>query len=223
LEVPDEACLRVSAHAVLRLQEEKNLAPTICAMVHTVEWEAVMALEFTTSFVEDARAIFRYYRRLGEGAMAQTGDAHLFATLDPEMNSIAQIVKHMAGNMRSRWTGFPQADGEKPDRNRDAEFEDPPATRAAVLALWDEGWDCLFRALEPLREEDMSGVTTIRGERHSVMQAIQRQVAHYSYHVGQIVVLAKHFQGANWQSLSVPRGHSSGFNQAVREGRSSQR
>ncbi|MGI8770175.1 MAG: DUF1572 family protein [Acidobacteriaceae bacterium] len=170
-----------------------------------------MTLEFTTSFVADARAIFRYYRRLGDGALAQTDDAHLFATLDPEMNSIALIIKHMAGNMRSRWIGFPEADGEKPDRNRDAEFEDPPATRAAVLALWDEGWECLFRALEPLREEDMSKVTTIRGERHSLLQAIQRQVAHYSYHVGQIVLLAKHFRGANWQSLSMPKRSSSGF------------
>lgn len=182
-----------------------------------------MALEFTTSFIADARAIFRYYRRLGDGAMAQTGDAHLFTTLDPEMNSIAQIVKHMAGNMRSRWTGFPQADGEKSDRNRDAEFDAPPATRAAVLALWDEGWECLFRALGPLREEDMPRVTTIRGERHSVMQAIQRQVAHYSYHVGQMVLLAKHFQGANWQSLSVPKGSSAAFNQDVFAGRASQR
>jgi hypothetical protein len=155
--------------------------------------------------------------------MAQTSDADLFRTLDSEMNSIALIVKHVAGNMRSRWTGFPEADGEKPDRNRDAEFEDPPATRAEVLALWDDAWDRLFRALEPLREEDMSRVTTIRGERHSVMQAIQRSVAHCSYHVGQIVLLAKHFGGTNWQSLSVPRGRSADFNQSVREGRASQR
>jgi hypothetical protein len=155
--------------------------------------------------------------------MAQTSDADLFRTLDPEMNSIALIVKHVAGNMRSRWTGFPEADGEKPDRNRDAEFEDPPATRAEVLALWDDAWDRLFRALEPLREEDMARVTTIRGERHSVMQAIQRSVAHCSYHVGQIVLLAKHFGSANWQSLSVPRGRSADFNQSVREGRASQR
>jgi hypothetical protein len=182
-----------------------------------------MALEFTTSFVSDATAIFRYYRKLGDGAMAQTRDADLFRTLDPEMNSIALIVKHVAGNMRSRWTGFPEADGEKPERNRDAEFEAPPATRAEVLALWDDGWDRLFRALEPLRDEDMQRVTTIRGERHSVMQAIQRGVAHCSYHVGQIVLLAKHFRGAEWQSLSVPRGMSSDFNQAVREGRASQR
>jgi hypothetical protein len=155
--------------------------------------------------------------------MAQTSDADLFRTLDPEMNSIALIIKHVAGNMRSRWTGFPEADGEKPDRNRDAEFEDPSATRAEVLALWDDAWDRLFRALEPLREEDMSRVTTIRGERHSVMQAIQRSVAHCSYHVGQIVLLAKHFGGTNWQSLSVPRGRSADFNQSVREGRASQR
>ncbi len=182
-----------------------------------------MALEFTTSFVADAIAIFHFYKRLGDGAMAQAKDADLFTTLDPEMNSIAQIVKHMAGNMRSRWTGFPEADGEKPDRNRDGEFENPPATRVAMLALWNEGWDSLFRALETLGEEDMPRVTTIRGERHSVMQAIQRQVAHYSYHVGQIVLLAKHFQGTNWKSLSVPRGGSAGFNQEVGSGLASQR
>ncbi len=182
-----------------------------------------MALQFTTSFVADAQAIFAYYRGLGDGAMAQISDADLFATLDPEMNSIAQVVKHMGGNMRSRWIGFPETDGEKPDRNRDAEFEDPPASRAAVLALWNEGWDCLFRALEPLQDDDMSRVTTIRGERHSVMQAIQRQVAHYSYHVGQIVLLAKHFRGADWQSLSVPRGGSATFNQEVAKGQASQR
>jgi hypothetical protein len=160
---------------------------------------------------------------MGEAAIAQVSDADLTATLDPEMNSIALIVKHMAGNMRSRWIGFPDADGEKPDRNRDTEFEAPPATRAEVMKLWEEGWACMFTALDPLTDADLSRDTFIRGERHSVLQAMNRQLAHYSYHLGQIVFLAKHLQSANWKSLSVPRGHSAGFNADVAAGRKSQR
>ena len=182
-----------------------------------------MALQFTTSYLEDVRPLFTHYRKMGEAAMAQVSDAGLTATLDPEMNSIAQIVKHMAGNMRSRWTGFPEADGEKPGRNRDSEFEAPPATRAALMAMWDAGWACMFAALDPLTDADLSRDTFIRGERHSVVQAINRQIAHYSYHVGQIVFLAKHLQSETWKSLSVPRGGSASFNKDVAEGRKSQR
>ncbi len=182
-----------------------------------------MALQFTTSYMDDVRPLFAMYRRLGEGAIAQVSDADLTATLDPEMNSIAQIVKHMGGNMRSRWTGFPEADGEKPDRNRDNEFAAPPATRAAVMAVWEQGWSCLFTALDALTDADLTGETRIRGERHSVMQAVNRQIAHYSYHVGQIVFLAKHFQSEKWKSLSVPRGGSSSFNAEVAAGLKSQR
>jgi hypothetical protein len=182
-----------------------------------------MALQFTTSYLEDVRPLFAMYKRLGEGAIAQVADADLTATLDPEMNSIALIVKHMTGNMRSRWRGFPEADGEKPDRHRDTEFEAPPATRAELMKLWEEGWAYLFQALEPLTDADLSRETFIRNERHSVVQAINRQIAHYSYHVGQIVFLAKHLQSANWKSLSVPRGHSATFNADVAAGRKSQR
>lgn len=182
-----------------------------------------MALQFTTSYLEDVRPLFAMYRRLGEGAIAQVADADLTAVLDPEMNSIAQIVKHLAGNMRSRWTGFPEADGEKPDRNRDSEFDAPPATRAEVMALWNAGWACLFAALDRITDADLPRETFIRGERHSVMQAINRQLAHYSHHVGQVVFLAKHLQSANWKSLSVPRGGSAGFNADVAAGRKSQR
>jgi Protein of unknown function (DUF1572) len=182
-----------------------------------------MALQFTTSPLDDVRPLFAMYRRLGEGAMAQVADADLTATLDPEMNSIALIVKHMAGNMRSRWTGFPEADGEKPDRNRDSEFEAPPETRAELMAMWDAGWTCMFAALDRLTDADLSRETFIRGERHSVMQAIHRQIAHYSYHVGQIVLLAKHFASDRWKSLSVPRGQSGQFNQDVAAGKKSQR
>ena len=182
-----------------------------------------MALQFTTSYLEDARPLFAHYKKIGEAAIAQVSDADFTATLDPEMNSIALIVKHMAGNMRSRWIGFPEADGEKPDRNRDTEFEAAPATRAEVMKLWEDGWACMFIALDPLTDADLSRDAFIRGERHSVLQAINRQLAHYSYHVGQIVFLAKHLQSADWKSLSVPRGHSAGFNADVAAGRKSQR
>lgn len=167
--------------------------------------------------------MFRYYKNLTEKAMAQVTDEELVAVLDDEMNSIAIIVKHMAGNMRSRWTDFLTSDGEKPDRNRDAEFVDPPLSRQALLALWEEGWQCIFKALEPLSEQDLQRTVTIRGEAHSVMQTINRQVAHYSYHCGQIVFLAKHFKQSDWQSLSIPRRRSAEFNRRVLVGEASQR
>jgi len=182
-----------------------------------------MALVFTTSYVEDAKAIFGYYKKLAEAAMAQVTDEQLTATLDPEMNSIATIVKHLAGNMRSRWTDFLTTDGEKPTRNRDSEFEEPPKTRADLMALWDEGWGCLLGALEGLTDADLERSVTIRGEAHSVMQAINRQVAHYASHCGQILFLAKHLQGANWKCLSVPRKKSEEFNRRVLAGEASQR
>jgi uncharacterized damage-inducible protein DinB len=182
-----------------------------------------MALRFTTSYLEDSLTLFRYYKNLAERAMAQVTDEELVAVLDDEMNSIAVIVKHMAGNMRSRWTDFLTSDGEKPDRQRDTEFVDPPPTREALLALWEEGWQCLLRTLEALSEQDLQRTVTIRGEPHSVMQAINRQVAHYSYHCGQIVFLAKHFKHNEWQSLSVPRRKSAEFNRRVQAGEASQR
>jgi uncharacterized damage-inducible protein DinB len=182
-----------------------------------------MPLKFTTSYLEDSLAVFRYYKTLSEKAMGQVSDEQLVAVLDGEMNSIAQIVKHMAGNMRSRWTDFLTTDGEKPDRNRDSEFADPPATRQELMCLWEQGWQCVFTAIEPLSEQDMDKTITIRGEAHSVMQAINRQIAHYTYHCGQIVLLAKHFKHSEWKSLSIPRGQSTGFNRRVLGGEASQR
>lgn len=182
-----------------------------------------MALEFTTSYLADAIAVFRYYKKLGERAMEQTPDEHLFTVLDPESNCIAVIVKHLAGNMRSRWTNFLTTDGEKPDRNRDTEFEAPAATRAELLAQWERGWATLFGALEGMTDADMARTVTIRGEAHAVTQAINRQLAHYPYHVGQIVFLARHFSSGHWTSLSVPRGQSAEFNQKVQAGEVSQR
>ncbi|HUE21491.1 MAG TPA: DUF1572 domain-containing protein [Bryobacteraceae bacterium] len=182
-----------------------------------------MALKFTTSYLEDSLTLFRYYKKMAEGAMEQVTDEQLFAALDAEANSIAVVVKHIVGNMRSRWTDFLTSDGEKPDRHRDTEFEDPPATREALMALWEAGWECLFSALEPLSDSDVTRRVTIRGEAHSVMQAVNRQLAHYACHVGQIVLLAKHYRHTEWRSLSVPRGKSWEFNRRVSAGEASQR
>ena len=182
-----------------------------------------MALKFTTSYLEDSLAVFGYYKKLAERAMEQVSEEDLFAVLDAEANSIAIIVKHMTGNMRSRWTDFLTSDGEKPDRNRDSEFVDPPATLEALMADWEDGWARVFGAIEPLTDADLARTITIRGEPHSVMQAINRQLAHYSHHVGQIVLLAKHFASDRWQSLSVPRNRSAEFNRKVATGEASQR
>jgi hypothetical protein len=182
-----------------------------------------MTHERTDSYLKDSLNLFRMYKRLGDGAMAQCPDEGLFATIDGENNSLAVVVKHMAGNMRSRWTDFLTSDGEKPDRNRDSEFEDAPKTRAELLAMWEEGWRLLFAALDPLDDASVTKTVTIRGEPHSVMQAINRQVAHYSYHVGQVVMLAKHFGAANWKSLTIPKKKSGEFNADVAAGRKSQR
>ena len=185
-----------------------------------------MPHHFSTSYLEDSVGLFRYYKKLAERAIEQCPDEGLFATLDAESNSIAVIVKHMAGNMRSRWTDFLTTDGEKPDRHRDTEFETPPRTRAELLAMWERGWQCVFIALEPLTDADLGKTVTIRTEPHSVMQAINRQVAHYSHHIGQILYVAKHFATAKtgtWNSLSVPRGKSTQFTSDVAAGIKSQR
>jgi hypothetical protein len=182
-----------------------------------------MALKFTTSYLEDSLEIFRTYKKLAEKAMAQVTDGQLSQVIDSESNSIATIVKHMAGNMRSRWQDFLTTDGEKPDRNRDGEFEEPPGTRDELMAVWERGWKYVFDALEPLTDEDLGRTITIRGEAHSVMQAINRQVAHYAQHIGQIVFLAKHYRSAEWQSLSIPRKGSLDYERRVRAGQVSQR
>lgn len=182
-----------------------------------------MAHQSTTSYRKDSIDLFRYYKKLGDRAMAQCPDAGLFTELDAESNSIAIIVKHMSGNMRSRWTDFLTSDGEKPDRNRDSEFEEPPGTRAELMEIWARGWNLLFAALEPLSDTDLTRTITIRTEPHSVMQAINRQVAHYSYHVGQIVYLSRHFAGENWKTLTIPKKKSAEFNRQVAAGEKSQR
>jgi uncharacterized damage-inducible protein DinB len=182
-----------------------------------------MALEFSTSLISDSISLFRYYKNLAERAMAQVADEDLLYAQDEECNSIAIVVKHMAGNMRSRWTDFLTSDGEKPDRNRDTEFVEPPDTRVDLMRVWNEGWQRVFDALEPLSDSDLERKVTIRGEPHSVMQAINRQLVHYAYHSGQIVFLAKHFKASEWKSLSVPRNKSADFNRRVLAGEASQR
>jgi hypothetical protein len=184
-----------------------------------------MAHQLTTSYVKDSLDLFRYYKKLAERAIEQCPDEGLFTILDSESNSIAIIVKHMAGNMRSRWTNFLTSDGEKPDRNRDSEFAEPPKTRSELLAIWGQGWKYLFDALEPLTDADLARTVTIRTEPHSVMQAINRQMGHYTYHLGQIAFLAKHFaaQSGKWTALTVPREKSAEFNARVASGQASQR
>lgn len=185
-----------------------------------------MPHQLSTSYLRDSIGLFHYYKKLADRAMAQCPDEGLFTTLDRESNSIAIIVKHMSGNMRSRFRDFLTSDGEKPDRHRDTEFENPPKTRAELLELWEGGWKHVFEALEPLTEADLTRTVTIRSEPHSVMQAVSRQVAHYAHHVGQILFLAKHFTVARtgkWESLSVPRGKSADMNRKVATGEFSQR
>ncbi|HKW17670.1 MAG TPA: DUF1572 domain-containing protein [Terriglobales bacterium] len=182
-----------------------------------------MAHQFSTSYIEDSLSLFRYYKKLAEGAMEQVTDEQLFTALDEEMNSIAIIMKHLAGNMRSRWTDFLTSDAEKPGRNRDSEFVEPPKTRKELMNVWNAGWQKLFQALEPLSDADLERKVLIRSEPHSVMQAVNRQIAHYSYHCGQIVFLAKHFKGSAWKSLTVPRNKSADFNRRVLAGEASQR
>jgi hypothetical protein len=160
-------------------------------------------------FLKDAIAQLRKYKALADGALGQVADGDFLRTIDAESNSIALVMKHVSGNMRSRWRDFRTTDGEKPDRNRDSEFEaEPGDTRARVHAEWEAGWALLFETLAALRPEDLLEVVRIRNEEHTVLQAIQRQLTHYAYHVGQIVFLAKHFAGNAWRSLSIPKGKS---------------
>ena len=169
-------------------------------------------------FLEDAVQTFRDYKKLADKALAQLKDDEFFAALDEEANSVGVIIKHMAGNMLSRWTDFLTSDGEKPDRNRDLEFVlSPETTREELLAYWERGWRCVFDAVEPLRPEDAGRKVLIRGEEHTVVQAINRQLTHYAYHTGQIVFLAKHFRSAEWKSLSIPRNRSAEFNARLAE------
>lgn len=169
-------------------------------------------------FLSESIAEFRRLKTRAEKALAQVDDTQFFHAIDPETNSLAINVKHIAGNLRSRWTNFLASDGEKPDRHRDSEFVlDDGDTRESLMMRWEAGWATLFAALEPLGPADLERTVLIRLEPHTVVQAIVRQLTHYSYHVGQVVQLAKHQRGAAWTSLSVPRGQSEEFNRIMAE------
>lgn len=164
-------------------------------------------------YIDEAFRSLRGHKRLADEAIAQLSDEQFFAIPDAESNSVATMVKHMAGNMRSRFTDFLTTDGEKSDRNRDQEFiTHAGAKREEVLRRWEQYWQLVFETLNSLHPEDLVRTVTIRGESHTVLQAINRQVAHYAYHVGQIVFLAKHWRGTEWKTLSVPKGESEQFN-----------
>lgn len=170
----------------------------------------------SSAYLEEAFRSFRGHKRLAEGAFAQLNDEEFFRVIDSESNSVAIIAKHLAGNMRSRFTDFLSTDGEKPDRHRDQEFIiDAGTTRAQVMQWWEEGWKCVLDSVQSLAPEDLGRIVTIRGQEHTVLQAINRQIAHYAYHVGQIVFLAKHLKASDWKTLSVPRGKSEDFNAAM--------
>jgi hypothetical protein len=169
--------------------------------------------EIGALYIDEAFRSLRGHKRLADDSIAQLSDVQFFAVLDAESNSVAVMVKHMAGNMRSRFTDFLTTDGEKPDRNRDQEFiMAAEATRAQILAAWEQGWHLVFEALNGINPEDLERMITIRAEPHTVLQAINRQAAHSAYHVGQIAFLARHWKGAEWKTLSVPKGQSEQFN-----------
>ncbi len=163
-------------------------------------------------FITSAKAQFEYYKLLGEKTFAQIPDEMLFWQYNNESNSIATIIKHLTGNMLSRWTDLLTTDGEKEWRNRDSEFENDIDTRADLMTVWQKGWSCLFEALNSLKENDLNTIIYIRNQGHTVIEAINRQLAHYPYHVGQIVFIGKMVANQNWTSLSIPKGNSTDYN-----------
>jgi hypothetical protein len=165
----------------------------------------------SSGYLADIMKLFRTYKELGDKSFAQLEEKDFLWKVEPESNSIANVVMHVSGNFLSRWTDFLTSDGEKPWRNRDAEFEDPTLGKEGILRRWDEGWKCLFDALEKIQPEDLAKTITIRGEPHTMVQALDRNVTHCAYHVGQIVLIAKAARSASWQSLSIPKGKSRQF------------
>ena len=168
---------------------------------------------FASNYLTDAILSYRNAKKMAERAIEQVSDDEFFRQIDEESNSLAMIVKHIAGNLHSRWGDFLMTDGEKPDRNRDAEFELTEETRESLMEFWETGWQTLFDNIGPLTPADLSKQVTIRGEPHTIVEAINRQLTHYAMHVGQIVFLAKHLRSSEWKTLSVPRNRSAEFNQ----------
>jgi len=178
------------------------------------------SMDIAQHYLDEIRRQLRGHKRLAEAALVQVTDEQLLAVLDPECNSLAILIKHIAGNMRSRFTDFLASDGEKPDRHRDQEFEiDSDTTREELVRGWEEAWAIVFRTLDSLKPEDLSRTVYIREEPHTVLQALNRALTHYAFHIGQIVFLAKHLGTHNWQTLSVPRGKSEEFNRKMIEQR----
>ena len=176
--------------------------------------------DLASHYLDEIRRQLRGYKRLGEGAIAQVKDDELLTTLDPEANSVAITIKHIAGNMRSRFADFLTSDGEKPDRHRDQEFEiTPNLSRDELMRWWQTAWEHVFSSVGSLTPDDVMRTITIRGEPHTVVQALNRALAHYAYHIGQIVFLAKHFRSTEWKSLSIPRGKSEEYNRTAGEQR----
>jgi len=163
-------------------------------------------------YLQDAVRVLRAQKKLADGAAAQVSDEEFFRAIDAESNSIAVIMKHMAGNMRSRWTDFLTSDGEKPDRHRDSEFVAEGEDRKALMERWEAGWRTVFETLESLKPEEIDRTVSIRGEPHTVVEAVNRQLSHYGQHTGQIVFLAKHLRSSDWKTLSIARGKSEDFN-----------
>jgi uncharacterized damage-inducible protein DinB len=176
-----------------------------------------MSREIVENYRLDALQSFHSYKKLAERAMEQISDEEFFATIDEEANSIGVVVKHIAGNLVSRWRDFLTTDGEKSDRDRETEFEIIADTRESLMEFWERGWKTLFDSVEPLTVEELSRTITIRGEPHTVVEAMNRQLTHYAYHVGQIVLLAKHFKSKEWKTLSVPKNRSAEFNRFLSE------
>lgn len=175
-------------------------------------------MSIATEYLKDIAGRFHQYKTQADQAIAQVSDADLFQALDPESNSIAVLMRHLAGNMRSRWIAFLTTDGEKPDRRRDQEFEAPPVpTRAAVSADWASGWTCLFDELAKFTPADLERTVTARHEPMSVVSAVNRQLGHAALHVGQIIMLAKHFKSGSWIALTIPKGHSDAYNEEMRK------
>ena len=175
-------------------------------------------MDVQVEFIRSARKEFQRYKSMGEKTFAQLSDSELLHTYHPEDNSIAQITKHIVGNMRSRWTNFLTEDGEKTWRHRDTEFENPYNTKVELLAAWEDGWELVFSALDSIDSENFNTTVYIRKEPHSIIDAVHRQIAHYASHVGQIVFLGKSIKGDKWESLSIPKGQSEAFNQKYFEG-----
>lgn len=169
-------------------------------------------MEINAAYLESVKKQFQYYKMLGEKAMAQLEERQLFTMANEDTNSIATIVKHLSGNMCSRWTAFLTTDGEKDWRNRDAEFDNDLQSKAKVLEVWDKGWKCFFDALNGLQPEQLSQLIYIRNEGHTVVEAVNRQLAHYPYHIGQIVFQAKQLKTSNWETLSIAKKASKNYN-----------